>query len=105
MHARAVELLDALGMRPHPEGGHYAEVFRSTHRVEVLDRSVQRVAITTIYFLLASGEHSRWHRVQSDEIWHYPEGDAIALLLSDDQGLRRLRLGPVVPQPWPTDRG
>ena len=89
-------------MRPHPEGGHYAEVFRSTHRVEVLDRSVQRVAITTIYFLLASGEHSRWHRVQSDEIWHYHEGDAIALLLFDDQGLRRLRLGPVARETRPT---
>jgi hypothetical protein len=102
MHSRAAELLDLLGMRPHPEGGHYAELFRSPHRVEVLDRKVQRSAITTIYFLLAAGEFSRWHRVVSDEIWHYHEGDAIELLLFDDRGLRRMRLGPVARETRPT---
>jgi len=95
MHSRAVELLHTLGMRPHPEGGHYAELFRSPRRVDVLDRTVTRAAITTIYFLLAAGEFSRWHRVMSDEIWHYHEGDAIELLLFDDRGLRRVGLGPV----------
>ena len=84
-----------LGMRPHPEGGRYAEVFRSAHRVQVLGRNVERTALTTIYFLLAAGEFSRWHRVMSDEVWHYHEGDAIELLLFDDRGLRRLQLGPV----------
>src|SRR3989442_921644 len=102
MHSRAAELLKILGMRPHPEGGHYVELFRSTHRVEVLDRSVERAALTAIYFLLASGEYSRWHRVVSDEIWHYYEGDAIELLLFDDRGLRRLRLGPVSRETRPT---
>lgn len=102
MHARAAELLNILGMRPHPEGGHYVELFRSAHRVRQVDRNVERAAITTIYFLLASGEYSRWHRVQSDEIWHYHEGDAIELLLFDDSGLRRLRLGPVSRETRPT---
>jgi len=102
MHSRAVELLNILGMRPHPEGGHYVEQFRSTHRVEVVDRSVQRAALTTIYFLLAAGEFSRWHRVVSDEVWPFHEGDAIELLLFDDQGLRRLRLGPVSRETRPT---
>jgi predicted cupin superfamily sugar epimerase len=102
MHSRAVELLSILRMRPHPEGGHYAELFRSPHRVQVLDRNVERAAITTIYFLLAAGEFSRWHRVVSDEIWHYHEGDAIELLLFDDQGFRRLRLGPVSRETQPT---
>jgi hypothetical protein len=88
-------------MRPHPEGGHYVEQFRSPHRVQQLVRNVERAAITTIYFLLAAGEYSRWHRVQSDEIWHYHEGDAIELLLFDDQGLRRLRLGPVARETRP----
>ena len=95
MHARAAELLNILGMRPHPEGGHYVELFRSPYRVHVLERKVERAAITTIYFLVAAGEFSRWHRVQSDEIWHYHEGDAIELLLFDDRGLRRMRLGAV----------
>jgi len=95
MHSRAAELVKLLGMHPHAEGGHYAEVFRSAHRVQVLDRPVERAALTTIYFLLAEGEFSRWHRVESDEVWHYHEGDTIELLLFDDRGLRRLHLGPV----------
>lgn len=95
MHPRASELLQVLGMRPHPEGGHYAELYRSPRRVEVLERKVQRSAITSIYFLLAAGEYSRWHRVMSDEIWHYHEGEAIELVLFDEDGLRRVRLGPV----------
>lgn len=102
MHGRAAELISILGMRPHPEGGHYVELFLSAHRVQVLARNVERAAITTIYFLLAAGEFSRWHRVESDEIWHYHEGDAIELLLVDDRGLRRLRLGPVAGETRPT---
>ncbi len=95
MHSRAAELLKILGMRPHPEGGHYIEVFRSVQRVQVVDRNIERSALTTIYFLLAAGEFTRWHRVMSDEIWHYHEGDAIELMLFDDRGMRRLQLGPV----------
>ncbi len=95
MDSRAAELVNTLGMRPHPEGGHYVELYRSADRVRQVARNVERAAITTIYFLLAASEYSRWHRVQSDEIWHYHEGDAIELLLFDDRGLRRLHLGPV----------
>jgi len=102
MHPRAAELLNILGMRPHPEGGHYVELFRSAQRVQVLDRNIERSALTTIYFLLAAGEFSRWHRVVSDEIWHYHEGDPIELLLFDDQGWRRARLGPVARETRPT---
>jgi uncharacterized protein len=102
MHSRAIELLDLLRLRPHPEGGHYAELFRSAHRVQVIDRKVERAAITTIYFMLVAGEFSRWHRVVSDEIWHYHEGDPIELLLFDDRGLRRVRLGPVSRETRPT---
>jgi predicted cupin superfamily sugar epimerase len=102
MHSRAVELVNTLGMRPHPEGGHYVELFRSGHRVQVLDRNVERAALTTIYFLLVAGEFSRWHRVASDEIWHYHEGDGVELLLFDDQGLGRVPLGPVSRETRPT---
>ncbi|MEO7775757.1 MAG: cupin domain-containing protein, partial [Steroidobacteraceae bacterium] len=36
-------------------------------------------ALTTIYFLLVAGQHSRWHRVRSDEVWHFYEGDPLEL--------------------------
>ena len=102
MHSRAAELLTTLGMRPHPEGGHYVELYRSAQRIEVRQRKVERSAITAIYFLLASGECSRWHRVMSDELWHYHEGDVTELALFDQDGLRRVRLGPVAPETRPT---
>jgi predicted cupin superfamily sugar epimerase len=102
MDSRAAELLQVLEMRRHPEGGHYAELFRAPRRVDVLDRHVTRSAITTIYFLLMANEYSRWHRVLSDEIWHYHEGDPIELLLFDDRGLRRVGLGPVARETRPT---
>ncbi len=96
MSDRAAELIATLGLRPHPEGGHYGEVFRSTVRVRPSDRDVERVALTTIYFLLTAGQHSRWHRVVSDEVWHFYEGDPLELLRLDAGGdlVRRTRLGP-----------
>src|SRR3970040_204526 len=94
MHSRAAELIRTLALRPHPEGGHYGEVFRSSRRVRALDRDVDRAALTTIYFLLTAGEHSRWHRVRADEAWHWCEGDPLELLRLAHPGVRRVRLGP-----------
>lgn len=100
MHSRAAELIRVLGMRPHPEGGHYVEVYRSAGRVRPLDRDVERCSLTTIFFLLAAGEHSRWHRVLSDEVWHFYEGDPLELIRFDS-GLHRARLGPVAHETRP----
>ena len=82
MHPRAEQLIRDLGLQPHPEGGHYAEVHRSA-------------ASTSIYFLLASGEMSRWHRVRSEEIWHFYEGSPLELLQLTPNGadLERIVLG------------
>ncbi len=95
MDDRAAHLIDALDLRPHPEGGHYREVYRSPDRVTTGSRG-ERPAVTTIYFLLTAGECSRWHVVQSDEIWHYYEGDPLELLNLDPVTLevRRTTLGP-----------
>ena len=95
MNHRAAHLIDALDLEPHPEGGHYREVYRSSDRVTTASRG-DRPAVTTIYFLLASGEYSSWHVVQSDEIWHYYEGDPLELLTLDPATLEvtRVTLGP-----------
>jgi uncharacterized protein len=77
--ARAAQLVADLGMQPHPEGGYFAEVYRSTDRVQPHDGRAERAALTTIYFLLAAGQVSRWHAVASDEVWHYYEGDPLEL--------------------------
>ena len=57
-------MIRLLDLKPHPEGGHFRETFRDprvTHG---------RPASTAIYFLLARGERSRWHRVDAAEVWH-----------------------------------
>lgn len=79
---RATALVAELGLRPHPEGGHYAEVFRSAQAVQAADGRPARVALTSIDFLLAAGQFSAWHRVLSDEVWHLLEGDGLRLWLA-----------------------
>ena len=97
MHHRASELIATLTLRPHPEGGFFREIFRSGTQVETKDGRGSRAALTTIYFLLAVGTHSRWHQVDSDEVWHFYEGDPLELLELDAAGrsLARHRLGVV----------
>ena len=94
---RAADLIDALNLRPHPEGGYFREVYRSAARVQPADGRAGRLALTTIYFLLVAGQVSRWHRVASDEVWHYYEGDPLELLVADAgfDVVSPRRLGPV----------
>lgn len=77
----ADQLIAALALQPHPEGGHYREMFRSTMRVATDDARGPRTALTAIHFLLSAGEQSRWHRVSSDEVWHHSTGSPMELLL------------------------
>lgn len=97
MHPRAAELIAALDLTPHPEGGHFRETFRSAARVTPADGRAPRAALTTIYYLLPQGTVSRWHRVGSDEVWHLLEGGPLELLELDAAGERlvRHRLAPV----------
>ncbi len=96
MNARAAELIRRLDLKPHPEGGFYRETYRSTARVAA-DQRPTRSALTTIYFLLVAGSFSAWHRVLSDEIWHWHEGEPLELLLApaDFSSVQKRRLGPI----------
>lgn len=80
MHSRAELLIRRLGLTPHPEGGHFREVFRSARTVSDAPGAPVRAALTTIYFLLAKGQWSRWHRLAHDELWHFYEGDPLELI-------------------------
>ena len=95
MHPRATALIALLDLKPHPEGGFYKEIFRSTEQVTPADERGTRSALTTIYFLLVRGASSRWHQVDSDEVWHLYEGGPLELLELSANGdtLLRHRLG------------
>ncbi|MDE2376437.1 cupin domain-containing protein [Bradyrhizobium sp.] len=75
--ATAAEIIARLELRRHPEGGHYRETFR--------DQNVDaqgRARSTSIYFLLACGERSHWHRIDAAEIWHYYAGSPLTLRIA-----------------------
>jgi uncharacterized protein len=73
----ADEIIAALGMRPHPEGGHYVETWRDAEETNGRARS------TAIYFLLREGESSHWHRVDAAEIWLWHAGAPLTLSIAD----------------------
>jgi uncharacterized protein len=97
MLGRPEYLIATLGLIPHPEGGHYGELYRSTATVLPADGRGPRASLTSIYFLLTAGAVSRWHRVQSDEVWHFYEGSALDLWMAPAGGgpATRHRLGPI----------
>ena len=94
MNVRVNELISALALEPHPEGGYYREIFRSAVLIEPADGRGARAALTTIYYLLAAGQASRLHRVTSDEVWHLYEGGPLELIEFDPEfrELKRHRL-------------
>jgi predicted cupin superfamily sugar epimerase len=84
----AAEIIRLLDLQPHPEGGHFRETFRDTRTSED-----GRAVSTAIYFLLARGERSHWHRIDAVEVWHHYAGAPLKLLIFDDRGTTELRLG------------
>ncbi len=80
MHPRAQQLIDTLRLLPHPEGGWYRQLYKSEVLVKRASDGEVRTALTTIYFLLVEGTYSAWHTVQSDEVWHFYEGEPLELL-------------------------
>ena len=85
----AEEIVERLGLQPHPEGGFYRETFRAP------GPDGGRGASTAIYYLLREGDVSAWHRVvDADEVWHHYAGASLELTLSADGRERRsVRLG------------
>src|ERR1700722_15700622 len=82
------DIVRLLDLKPHPEGGHYRETLRDP--MTYGDRCVS----TAIYFLLAAGEISHWHRVDAIEVWHWYAGAPLALSVYAEGGeITEVRLG------------
>ena len=85
----AAAVVRLLELEPHPEGGRYRQTFRDERAIGA------RAASTAIYYLLAAGETSAWHRVDAAEVWHFYAGAPLALTVSvDGRGVATHRLGP-----------
>ena len=90
----AKDWISKLQLRPHPEGGHYRETYRSANLIQPPGYSGPRAFSTSIYFLLQAGECSRFHRMMSDEIWHFHDGGPLTIhLLQADGTHQQIRLG------------
>ena len=92
------EIVKLLKLIPHPEGGYYREVYRSG---EILNRKAlpsrykgDRPLSTSIYYMLIGEQISHFHRLKSDEIWHFNTGTTIILhLLDEKSGYQKINLG------------
>ena len=83
----ADEVIRLFDLKPHPEGGHFRETFRDPRRIE------GRAASTAVYYLLARGERSHWHHVDTAEVWHYYAGAALSLSIAEEGRTASVRLG------------
>ncbi|WP_338419286.1 cupin domain-containing protein [Kribbella antiqua] len=91
------ELAEVLGLEAHPEGGWYRETWRSEVSIRPEGYDGERASATAIYFLLAPGEESRWHRVRSAEIWLWHSGGPLTLEYGDEpEQAEAFTLGPDV---------
>jgi uncharacterized protein len=85
----ASDVIRLLELKPHPEGGHFRETFRDARSLEG-----GRAASTAIFFLLARGERSNWHRVDAIEVWHWYAGSSLGLEIAQGSGrVERVILG------------
>ncbi len=85
----ADDVIRLLDLKPHPEGGHFRETFRDARQIEG-----GRAAATAIYFLLARGERSHWHRIDATEIWHWHAGAPLVLdIVNESRRVDRVTLG------------
>lgn len=86
--------ISMLHLTRHPEGGWFRETYRAELLVEVPWASEKRSACTLIYYLLESGDFSSFHRIRSDESWHFYDGSSVEIYWFDIAGkLRQILLG------------
>jgi predicted cupin superfamily sugar epimerase len=85
----AEQLIQALDLAPHPEGGSYRETWRAEAR------EGERSAVSAVYYVIQPGQRSHWNRVDADEIWLWHAGDPLDISIAATEAgpTRRLRLG------------
>ena len=95
---KAEKLVKKFDLHPHPEGGWYKQTYKSSLTVTSNELPQQfngeRSFATSIYFLLEEGDYSSFHRIKSDECWHFYSGDPILVyVISENGSLEIITLG------------
>lgn len=86
--------INHFSLLPHPEGGYYKETFRSEKSFQFEGFEEERSICTSIYFLLEKGQTSALHRIKSDEIWYFHDGQTLEIIEIDSNGNETItRLG------------
>ena len=87
-------LIRQFALQSHPEGGFFRETYRCAEQVLRSAPNVARSASTAIYYLLCDDAYSAWHRIRSDEVWHFYAGCALDVhVLHDDGRVSAHRIG------------
>jgi predicted cupin superfamily sugar epimerase len=87
------KLIEKFQLQPHPEGGYFREIYRSEQVIDSPVANSPRNTVTHIYFLLAQGQFSRFHKVLHDEIWNVYAGSPIRLLKYDGDNVQEAIIG------------
>ena len=98
MSTQAQKYIEKLQLKPHPEGGYYKEIYRAGEMIlsEHLPKRYKssRNFSTSIYFLLEGNQVSNFHKLKSDEQWHFYDGSSIVIYAIDEGGnLNKILLG------------
>jgi len=88
--SRAHQLIEQYNLQPHPEGGWYCQTYKSNEQVAAnalpIRFGASRAFSTAIYFLLEQGNFSAFHRIKSDECWHFYTGDPLLIYIIQQNG-------------------
>ena len=96
MNEKTRYYIQKLELKKHPEGGYYREIYRSAEMfsIDPPKKSLKRNVSTSIYFLLDGSQVSKFHRLSSDELWHFYDGSSIKIYVIDEKGkLEEITLG------------
>jgi len=94
VHKEAARLVKKLGLEKHPEGGYFKQTYRSDTIVNVEGYNGPRKISTAVDYMLVGGQFSAFHRIKSEEIWHYYAGGSIMLHAIDKDGkLSKIKIG------------
>ncbi|MCR5890026.1 cupin domain-containing protein [Hymenobacter sp. J193] len=88
----AQNIIHRLQLLPHPEGGYYRETYRSAQTMETAEGQTRHVS-TAIYYLLENEDKSHFHRIKSDELWFFHQGQALEIILLTHGQPTRIVLG------------